>query len=597
MSGATDVEVQEGEDRPAVDHRLSWVRWVLARPLWVHVLALGLVLVALVPVVGLEATFLPDEGAAVLQAELVDQGTWTAPHPYPEVDPDGESHPIRNALEGEQGWAPLAKHPIWAWSLGQQPFGVPGMVLLSVLGTVVAAAMAALLARRVDPRTDRAVLWTVGLASPLLFDGFLLMAHATGAALVGIAAVLAVRATERRAVAALLVIPPALLAVTLRNEVALLAVASALILAVSLVRRRSWAVAAVLGSIVVALVAGRLFDAWLTTTVVPGATHEVVKAGAGQADLLGSRLQATLITTVLPGYAAGLGALLLVVALLCVVVGALRARAADPAVAIWWSVAAVLYAARLLLEPGPVPGLLVAFPVLVAGLVVLHRHTLVGPAPALLAVSATFALAVAATQYAKGGTGEWGARYVAVAVPLVVPVAVASLAAARDDVSARSRPAARRAIGALVVASVATSVLAVLALHHLHARTAELTDAVVDQAQGTEATPDGGAPVVVTTVAALPRLAWEQADELRWLLADDDELTPLLERLDEQGVTEVVLVTRGADDAGLGLGPYQTVQLDERAGGWDLRTLRAVDASTVLLDRITDRWRTGVRRL
>ena len=74
-----------------------------------------------------------------------------------------------------------------------------------------------------------------------------------------------------------------------------------------------------------------------------------------------------------------------------------------------------------------------------------------------------FALAVIATQYREGGSGEWGGRYFLVGIPVVVPVAVAALA----DVGDRLDRSARRAIlGAAVVGSLAVTALAGLALFH-----------------------------------------------------------------------------------------------------------------------------------
>ncbi len=64
--------------RPATDRRAP-------DRLLAHSLALLLVLVALVPVVGVDAVFSADEGAAIVQARRVaDDGSWAAAHPLPE---------------------------------------------------------------------------------------------------------------------------------------------------------------------------------------------------------------------------------------------------------------------------------------------------------------------------------------------------------------------------------------------------------------------------------------------------------------------------------------------------------------------------------
>src|SRR4029450_12481256 len=83
-------------------------------------------------------------------------------------------------------------------------FGLGGMVLASVVGTVAAAAVAGLLARRVVPELAALAVWATGLATPLFFDSWLVIAHTLGAALVGAAVLSVVRAREGRGGPALL---------------------------------------------------------------------------------------------------------------------------------------------------------------------------------------------------------------------------------------------------------------------------------------------------------------------------------------------------------------------------------------------------------
>ena len=164
-----------------------------------------LVLLALVPVVGTASSFSADEGAVIVQArslagKLTGGDGWIVEHPVPEVDPTGVNYPLENADRGENGFAPYAKHPLYPvlLAVADRAGGVTAMVLLSLAGTLAAAALAAGLARRIDPALARPTLWVVGLASPLLFDGYLVMAHALAAALAVGAVLLAVRAVEER---------------------------------------------------------------------------------------------------------------------------------------------------------------------------------------------------------------------------------------------------------------------------------------------------------------------------------------------------------------------------------------------------------------
>ena len=130
-------------------------------------------------------------------------------------------------------------------ALADRAGGVAAMVLLSLAGTLAAAALAAALARRIDPALARPTVWVVGLASPLLFDGYLVMAHALAAALAVGAVLLAVRAVEERSpVAAAAVAPCVAAAVMLRTEAVFVAAGLAIVAVVVSRRRDSFLVAA-----------------------------------------------------------------------------------------------------------------------------------------------------------------------------------------------------------------------------------------------------------------------------------------------------------------------------------------------------------------
>ncbi len=160
-----------------------------------HVAALAVVLLALVPVVGTSAPFSTDEGAAIVQARSLARGDgWVVDHPLPDVDPDGRHYPLELSERGARGFVPFGKHPLYAVLLAaaDRVGGVTAMVLLSVASTVVAAAAAGALTRRIDESLAALAVWVVGLASPLLVDGYLVMAHSLGAAVAAGAAVVVV---------------------------------------------------------------------------------------------------------------------------------------------------------------------------------------------------------------------------------------------------------------------------------------------------------------------------------------------------------------------------------------------------------------------
>ena len=240
--GADEAEDADADARtPPTPTAGGRLRRAWARPLWAHLIALGLVLIALMPVVGTHASFSADEGAAITQARNLARGDgWIVDHPLPQVDPEGANYPLELSSRGPNGEAPFAKHPLYALVLAgaERVGGINAMVALSMLGTLAAAALGAALASRMGPGLARPTLWALGLASPLLFDGYLVVAHTIGAALAAAAVLVAVIAIERRRAAlALAVAPLVALAVLFRTEAVLFGVALAVVAGLLALRR------------------------------------------------------------------------------------------------------------------------------------------------------------------------------------------------------------------------------------------------------------------------------------------------------------------------------------------------------------------------
>jgi hypothetical protein len=526
-----------------------------AAPLWAHAVALAVVLMALVPVVGTGASFSADEGAAIVQARHLARGEgWVVDHPLPQVDPTGAAYPLELSSRGDRGTAPFVKHPLYALLLAgaDRLGGTTAMVALSLGGTVTAAALAAALAARLRPTLARPSLWAVGLATPLLFDGYLVIAHALGAAFAAAATLLALRAVEGRRTrwwAAAGAAACVAVAVLLRNEAVFWALGVGVVVGALALRRRSLATAGVgLGAVAAAAAAHVGEQAWIGR-ILGG--HVVALGGSPDAGvgMVSARLHAAVLTWVRPGYggsrAAELALVLMLGALAAGAVAVRRHPGEGRAVSTLSAVAAVSAATALLVAPtNLVPGLLVACPLLAAGLVAVRRASLRSlDARLALGTFAVFALAVAATQYATGGSGEWGGRYFALGLPVVVPVVLLALA----DAGARLDGVTRRvAGGALVACMAATAAMGLLSLRGTHRFTARLM-ATADRA-GRAASP-GGRPVMIATSGAVPRLAWATYDRQRWLLADDahpasvDGLGALAGRLVDAGIPQVVLVS------------------------------------------------------
>ena len=219
---------------------------------------------------------------------------------------------------------------------------------------------------------------------------------------------------------------------------------------------------------------------WWSRQIMGGAvaaSGRRVDPGSG----LAGRVHGFVLTWLTTGYdGGGLVDVALIVMLAAVVLAAftVRRRPGETRAVIVLSVTAAA-AAVVALVAGPtnvVPGLLVAFPLAAAGLILVDRATIHAPAAKLAAGTfALFALGVLATQYSRGGSGEWGGRYFALGIPIAVPV----LLAAGSPGAADPGPEARRiAAGALVVALLALSAMAIGSLRASHAHNDAMNDAI-----------------------------------------------------------------------------------------------------------------------
>ena len=515
--------------RTQVDRRSS-ADAIARTPLWMHAVALAVLLLVMLPAVGTSASFSSDEGAYIFEAQqLSEDGSWGIPHPLAQADPEGEAFPLALAQDTDDGWVAVGKHPVYSvvLAVGDRVGGVDAMVLLSLLGTMGCATAAALLGRRLQPGLAVPAFWLVGVGSPLFFDGYLVMAHTLAAAACGFAFLVALRSREQSSISLVLALGAlAAIAVVLRREAIVFVGALALVFLVEGVRRRHGAailVACVAAGSALLAVAGERI--WYRAIVpATSTTPDVPVASSGS---VGGRIDGFLITWFQPGYAPfeTRHVLLLVMALLGAgLIAAARLRAADTGLlaVLGGGVAVVAVVLVVGASFGPVSGLLVACPAILYGLVALRSPT--GETALALCVAGIFAIGVAATQYDRGGALEWGGRYFALAVPVAIPALLVGL---RRLLVSLDRPGRIAIVGALAASSLATSWLAIGALREAHRR----HDATVSDAASlaAETAPgDGGAPVVVAGDYDLGRLAWRVAGEdSRWLYAEDlEELVP-----------------------------------------------------------------------
>lgn len=523
------------------------IRRIWDAPPWKHTVVLALLLVILVPVVGTGASFLSDEGAAIIQGRSLSSGQgWIVPHPMPEIDADGRFYPLVNSERGTRGFAPLAKHPAYAVLVAGADLlgGVAAMVLLSIAGVVASAGLAGALAGRLDQVLARPAIWAVGVASPLFFDGFLVMGHTLGAALAAGAVLCAVVAiSARRPVVALAVAPCIGGAVLLRSEAVLFAGALAVVAVTIALRGRARTPALlVAGASVVASVTARLAEtAWLAAVVGSAPPAVKMPVPVGGEGFLEGRIDSLFITWLLPDYRSTQPFTLLMLGMVTALAVTALASRSSPLhrvrVLVPAGLAALAALAAFLAAPATVvPGLLVAFPLMTAGLLVLRRPLLREEGAALvLGTFLLFAVAVIMTQYRSGGTGEWGGRYFALGIPIVVPVLLLAL---HRQGRMLDRITRRGVAAALVVCSVTLATMALSSVRSSHQHWSRFQTAI-RQAQDVA----GPGRPVITTWSAAPRFAWSVFDRSPWLLARPADLEGLRGSLAGLGVDRFVYVT------------------------------------------------------
>lgn len=502
-----------------------------------------------------------DEGAAILQAQLLDRGTWFYENPLPEADPEGILSPFPIGDHGSKGLAPYAKHPLYPRLLqaADRVLGDLGGLALSVFGATLAALAGALIAGRLRTALARPVLWILGLLSPLFIDAFAVLAHTLAAASFGWAVLAVWESIARRGAVrvGLLVAAVGLVAATcsLRTEGVLaggaLAVAIGVLAGVWRSRRALTAAIVVMSAVLGAFVVERLLIASILGTRSP---RPGLALSPRPRPWTTGRVEAVWNDLIDPGVTdrVSLGMVAVLAALVILVAGALRARRdgrGDPLV-LAASIAAVLYAVRLLSMPLELFGLFAAFPVLLVGLLLLTRaqveHRL---SSLLLTTSLLFAGAVLATNYPVGGSIQWGGRYFAVILPVVTPVAVDAIA--RAGMGWRTEVARK-----VVVLLLATSVLATLTglrtVRHRHESAARLEAglselSVLAGGVGVGAFPER--PAVVTYRRLVPQLLFDDFDDYVWLAPDSRDESGALAAagLAAAGVDRVVLLGATSD--------------------------------------------------
>ena len=534
-------------------------RWLWERPVWAHVAVLiGLCLVVL-PATRPGGSLISDEGAAALQARTLDRtGSWIIHAPLAQFDPGDRANPLPYVEVGPKGRAPYAKHPLYPVLLlgASKVAGRTGYYLLSILGSVLAAAGAWVLARRLGA-SARASFWVASIATPLWFYGFVLQAHSLGAAGAVAAVALAWSALERPSALRLGgLFLTVVFAVALRSEAVLFAGGLVLAaLAIALLTGHSGRAALGVAAVAtIAVGAVRLGErAFLVHVLGSGAgTNSVPSAHRG---LFATPVRSFYSTWLSPTNEGSykLGVALIVAIALVAAAGLLaRQRGRDGTVVACLGAALACYIAWFVWAPAvPVEGLVLVFPTGWFALWSLTRADVETPARRFVGVAAVvFTAGVLLTQYPGGGGPEWGGRFFVLVLAVVAPLAVVVLGRAPRGV----------AIGVLAAAlTVVLMVGAVRTLRETHTKSKQLLTAL-DNAGREARSPFGSAtdprPVVITTAPLVPQLLWEGYDRFRWLDPTNKDLPTYVQRLAAGGVRRVVLIPSDATKDVAAMGPW-----------------------------------------
>jgi hypothetical protein len=192
--------------------------------------------------------------------------------------------------------------------------------------------------------------------------------------------------------------------------------------------------------------------------------------------------------------------------------------------------AAVAASAAALLLAGPVHiyGMILAFPLLIGGLVAIRSEVWsITPYRFMLALGAVYVVAVLLTQDYGGGGVQWGGRYLFLALPAVVPPAVAAITLAVERIDRRTAIAV---VTALVIGAAALSVTSIRLIADRHVATEGLVITVAEAAATAGPAGDGGGPVVFSPFTNIGRVAWETVGDVRYLLMYEEDVVEYIDR-------------------------------------------------------------------
>lgn len=389
-----------------------------------------------------------------------------------------------------------------------------------------------------DALRRRTAFWITLVATPLLFDANLVVAHALGAAVAGALFAIILRARPAPATygAALLL---SCLGGLLRHELLLLLGAGSLVLGVQALRRRSVPDVITAAMLLFGGAFAYLVEPLLVRSAIGGSAGletSAPTAGSAARDVVVAATRSLFEVNATVATTAGILGLVGCAALVAATAFVASRDEPDHRLASVTGALAVAGSVLFLAQPHLVTGFVWAFPALLLLVAGPFRRTAVDAHLRTgLIVSAVFGVLVAATQYSQGGGLEWGWRYVAVAIPLLTPAIAAVVARLWQD---RHSGAPGFALVTVLVACV------VIQLGGLRYQRTVLSDTHHFLDRVDQVTEEASAEWVVSTDASFGRFAYELSVDGNVASVANADVGQVLGWLRDDGVSTVLLVWR-----------------------------------------------------
>jgi hypothetical protein len=524
-------------------------------PLAAHATVLALALLLGAPMLHLQTAWVGDEGAYAMQVRALQDGRWEYDYVGRDFDPKGSWFPLAtgegfNYRFGGRFYS-YVKHPTYVVlqriSVGAFGDGI-GFHVPAMAGAVLCAIAAWLLAGEVAGRAERWAFWLTATA-PVLFNAYVMWAHALSAGVAGLTLVAGLRLAKGRwswvglaALGAGIV-----LGTLLRSESVLFGLAMAAPLALLAWRTCGLVRGALVGAVAgVGALLGRFVGGRLVNLVVMGAYgSDSIREGnqpepywpgriSGARHVLWQGSEATPHASELLQQAA-------LLALAAAIVLRVRRWPAALAASGLLFAAAVVVAVRFHDHPfESSTGLFVTWPVLIVGLLVHRFGGWTRAATAVAAILLLFLAGVLLTQYPIGGGLEWGGRFLS---PATAPLAALAAVGLHDVV--RAHWARSRLVAGVLVAS-----LAAVAIVPIGSGLRLLEKYRTDKQGFYDELAARSSPVIVVGIPALvelPRGAWRMDDRFDWLMAPNGDATQVIEKLRAAGHRDVTLLDERVD--------------------------------------------------